>query len=322
MSLLAEDEVLHEPPDVPAWVENYLSQAYCPDAGIGFFLHLGGMSFDPRLWNELAVVYLPGDEFVVARSFGYGAEPGSGPRGPSLRYQCVEPYRQWRKSFRGAAQRVSGAAMRAGAVADGVHIALEFDLTYTALSPIFELGEMRDQNWASWHYEQHCAVGGFVRIDGETVELAGSGIRDHSTGIRDLSGLNNHIWCHAQFPSGRSMCLMYLSNADGTGRMNHAAMCVGDEVRLGRLVSAAPLLDTWAQAGSDYQLTFDFGEHETSLTAEILSVGALTICGPGELILGNATGSPGAHHVLSEAMTRFTWDAETGHGMSERTVKL
>ena len=28
------------------------------------------------------------------------------------------------------------------------------------------------------------------------------------------------------------------------------------------------------------------------------------------------------HHLLSEAMSRFTWDGEVGYGLSERTVKL
>lgn len=314
------DELLHEPPDVPTWVENYLSQAYCPQAGVGFFLHLGGMSYDPRLFEELAVVYLPDDEFVVARSFGYGSTPGAGPYGPGLRYECLEPYRRWRKTFRGPARRVSGDALRAGALTDGRHVPLEFELTYTSLAPVFELGDMHEQNWASWHYEQHCRVDGTLIVDGEPIELHGSGIRDHSTGTRDLTGLRNHIWCHAEFPSGRAFCLMYLSNGDGTGRMNHAALCKGNEVRYGRLISAAPLLDDWSQRGDDYEMVFDFEGEEVAMSAHILQVGALTLCGPGELAIGNATGDDGAHHLLSEAMTRFTCDGETGYGLSERSV--
>ena len=57
------DEVLHHVPDVPLWVENYLSQAYFPAERIGMFLHLGRVSFDQPAWDELALIYLPGDMF-------------------------------------------------------------------------------------------------------------------------------------------------------------------------------------------------------------------------------------------------------------------
>jgi hypothetical protein len=212
--------------------------------------------------------------------------------------------------------------LRAGAVGDGLHIPLEFELQYRAMGPVFELGEMREQNWASWHYEQHCAVDGSISYDGETVELHGSGIRDHSTGQRDLTGLQSHIWCHAEFPSGRAFCLMYLSNADGSGRMNHAALCSGLDVRYGTLVSAPPLIDDWSRRGEDYELVFEFDGERIAIGAEILQVGAFTLCGAGEVAIGNASGSDKAHHLLSEAQTRFTLDGEVGFGLSERSVKL
>jgi hypothetical protein len=59
-----------------------------------------------------------------------------------------------------------------------------------------------------------------------------------------------------------------------------------------------------------------------TVSAEIIQVGALPLCGPGELAVGNAAGDDGAHHLLSEAMTRFTCAGETGYGLTERTVLL
>jgi hypothetical protein len=319
--LAPEDEVLHPIEDVAMWVENYLSQAYCPETEIGFFMHLGEVSFDRRLWDELVITYLPGDEFLVVRAFGYGGHD-RGPAGPSLRYECVEPYRVWRKTFKGVARKVTGEQLRAGAIGDGLHVPMEFDLEYRAMGPVFELGEMREQNWASWHYEQHCAVDGSIIYGGTTVELHGSGIRDHSTGQRDLTGLQNHIWCHGEFADGRTFCLMYLSNADGTGRMNHAALCHGDQVRYGHLVANAPLIGDWSQRGTGYELELDFDGKPITIGAELLHVGALTLCGPGEVAVGNAAGSELAHHLLSEAQTRFTLDGEIGYGLTERSVKL
>jgi hypothetical protein len=315
------DEVLHELPDVELWVENYLSQAYFPAQQIGMFLHIGRLSFDQPAWDEMVLVYLPDDMFLAARGFCYGSETPQGPAGPSLTYQCIEPWRKWRKTFRGPARLVSGDELRSGGVTDGLHVKLSFELIYEASGPVFELGDMHEQNWASSHYEQHCAVTGTLSYGDVSVELAGTGLRDHSTGLRDLTGLHNHIWCHAEWPDGRAFCLMYLSNTDGTGRMNHAAVCTDGTVRYGRLVSAAPLLDSWDQRGDDYVLTLEVGDETIELTATIGQVGALALAGPGELVRGAARGE-GCHHLLSEAMTKFDWDGQVGYGLTERSVLM
>ena len=315
------DEVLHQVPDVPLWVENYLSQAYFPAERIGMFLHLGRVSFDQLAWDELALIYLPGDMFLAARGFGYGGETPRGPAGPSLTYQCIEPWRTWRKTFRGPARLVSGDELRSGGVADGLHVKLSFDLTYEAMCPPFELGAMHEQNWASSHYEQHCSVTGTLSYGDVSVEVAGTGLRDHSTGVRDLTGLHNHIWCHAEWTDGRAFCLMYLANSDGSGRMNHAVVCDEKGMRPGKLVSAAPLLDSWEQRGDDYTLTLEVEDERIELTATLGEVGALSIAGPGEIVRGAARGA-GCHHWLSEAMTRFSWAGAVGHGLSERSVPV
>jgi hypothetical protein len=318
------DEVLHPVPDVPLWVENYLSQAYFPEAKVGVFLHIGRTSFDVELWEEVVLVYLPDDMFLAARGFGYGGETPRGPSGPGLTYECVRPWHTWRKTFRGPARLISGEQLRAGAVADGLHVKASFDLTYEAMCPIFELGEMREQNWASGHYEQHCAVTGTLSYADVTIALDGSGIRDHSTGTRDLTGLKNHIWCHAEWPDGRAFCLMYIGNQDGTGRMNHVAFCDGAGVRYGHLVSDPPLLTSWEQRADDYTLVFDVEGQRIELVtalAEVGAVGAFSLAGPGEVVLG-ASNDTDCHHLLAEAMTRFGWDGAVGYGLTERSVQL
>jgi hypothetical protein len=315
------DEVLHAVPDIPLWVENYLSQAYFPGAGVGTYVHLGRMSFDADIWDELVLVYLPDDMFLAARGFGRGGETPRGPSGPGLTYECLEPWRRWRKAFRGPARLIPGEQLRAGAVCDGPHVPVSFDLTYEAMCPVFELGNMGEQNWASKHYEQHCTVTGVLTYAGMTIELQGSGIRDHSTGTRDLTGLENHIWCHAEWPDGRAFCLMYIGNQDGTGRMNHVAICDGSSVRYGHLISDPPLLTSWEQRADNYSMVFDIDGEAIELTAENAEIGAFTLAGPGEVVLG-ASREQGCHHLLSEAMTRFSWNGTVGYGLSERSVRV
>jgi hypothetical protein len=315
------DEVLHAVPDTPLWVENYLSQAYFPAAGVGMFLHMGRMSFDVDAWDELVLIYLPGDMFLTARGFGYGGETERGTSGPGLTYECLEPWRRWRKTFHGPARLISGEQLRAGAVTDGLHSKASFDLTYEAMCPVFELGDMTEQNWASKHYEQHCMVTGTLAYGGTQIALQGSGIRDHSTGTRDLTGLQNHIWCHAEWPDGRAFCLMYISNQDGTGRMNHVAFCDSSSVRYGRLVSEPPLLTSWTHRSDNYSLVFDVEGEMIELVAKTTEIGAFSLAGPGEMVLG-ASREDGCHHLLSEAMTQFSWSGTVGYGLTERSVRL
>src|SRR5271154_2233223 len=70
--LSAADDTPHEVGTEPGWSENYLTHAYDPDTGVGFFLHAGLASFDDRLWNDFFIAFLPGDRFLVANGFAAG----------------------------------------------------------------------------------------------------------------------------------------------------------------------------------------------------------------------------------------------------------
>ena len=319
--LKPSDEGTHALMEVPGWSENYLTQAYAPEAKIGFWFHLGRTPFDQQLWNEIFIAYLPGDQFLVSNGYSYGDSP-TGPIGNQLHYRCDKPFEQWTKSFRGAATLVTGEQLRKGAFAAGLHVAVDVELVCEGMGPVFDLGSHSDNDsWSKVHYEQHSRVRGYICYDGQRFELAGSGIRDHSWGPRDLTRLDCHNWVTAQFPSGRTLvvwCIKEFDKEVGT----IALMGDGQSVRKCRLVTAPPMLAEGGPADAPYSfvLAGDDGR-ETTVRANILQIGPMSIGGINELLMGSPP-MPTAHHRLLEAQTRFEWEGEIGYGLTDRGFPL
>jgi hypothetical protein len=66
--LTLADDMPHEVPDVPDWSENYLSFASFTSEGMSHWLHHGRTNWDPHLWQEIVVVYLPDDRYLVSKA--------------------------------------------------------------------------------------------------------------------------------------------------------------------------------------------------------------------------------------------------------------
>ena len=319
--LQAADEVTHKPRDVPLWSENYLSQVYAPEAEIGFWFHLGRSAFDVHLWNEIFIAYLPGDQYLVASSFSYG-ECEQGPLGNQLHYRCVEPFKKWTKSFRGAANLVNGEELRAGPYIPRRSEQVEVELVWEGLGPVFDLGHLSSNDtWSSAHYEQHGKVRGYITCGGKRTELSGSGIRDHSWGPRDLSRFNTHAWMSGQFQDGRTFEIFHIVDTQGR-QATHAILGDAHSVREAKMVSKVPLITDMNQVGNSYDivLTTESGER-AEIHADIIQAPPMVFAGASELLFGNHC-PPTSTHLLFEAQTRYMWDGQVGYGLTDRSINL
>jgi hypothetical protein len=319
--LEATDDLPHQPPaGIPGWVENYLIHAYFPDAEVGLWSHLGALPHDPGLWREVLVLALPGDRFAVAKGYTR-SRAGDGAAGPRLSYQCLRPFRRWRVRFDGVAQVVPAQRLREHPLTDGVQLPVALDFELDALGPAFDFGEhLSSQSWASTHYEQHFTAEGTLQVGAEQFALHGHGLRDHSTGTRHLRDMRNHCWIHGRFPSGRAFQIFHAVTMGG----NVMSCCVIDEPdgtrRRMRLANPAPLLDDEGPLGRGYQLRFEDDGEPVVIDGEPLTTATLSILEPWDMTIG-AYRHPGAIHRLFEGMTRFRCAGETGHGLTERTVR-
>lgn len=315
-----EDDLVHPIADVPLWSENYLSHANFPDAGIYFWLHQGRTVYDPEIWQEIFVAYLPGEQYLVSKA-NSPACTRQGPRPAGLIYECVKPFEEWNKRFHGAARLVSGDDLRAGALPDGRGIGVKMDLNWRALGPAFDM-DLSQQVWTTNHYEQHCNISGHLEYDGKRIELKGTGLRDHSWGPRDYSRLGRHIWAHAQWPDGRAFMIFHLVSPDGSHTLSHVSVDDGTGNVQAKLLNEAPLINHSMLEGSQgYRLSFELpnGSIVHIDAEEIFAMPIISCTGQAELVLG-ADRSADTSHWLCEGATRFNWGGTIAHGLTERLV--
>jgi hypothetical protein len=315
--LEVEDELPHPIGPGPLWSENYLSHAVFPETGCAHWLHQGRTAFDPRMWQDFFLFYLPGDRFLCSK--GEVVLPDThGPRGPNLAYRCDEPFARWTKTFHGLARLVDGDRLRAGALTDGLQIGVDMELVWTARGPAFDM-DMTGQSWGTTHYEQDCTVSGFLRYGDEQILLEGTGLRDHSWGPRDFAPIRNHCWIHGRWPDGRAFMIFHLVTMDGSV-LSHVTVDDGRGRMPGRIASEAPLITDPAAGGSDYTLVFETERGTVKIAAEVVQLGVVSMAGTSELVVG-ADPEPTSSHWLMEGTTRFTWDGDEGFGLTERTIR-
>ncbi|WP_280342002.1 DUF7065 domain-containing protein [Nocardia neocaledoniensis] len=306
---------------VELWSENYLSYVWSPANEVGVYMHFNRPPFNPRLWHDIFIVYLPNDRFLVAKGFTPEDEPGvRGPKGAGLDWTCDEPWVQWTKRFEGAVQHVTGDELRSGALRDGIHTSAKMELVYRQMGPVFGVGSLDEQDWATDHYEQHCTVTGWIEHEGTRYEVNGTGLRDHSWGPRDLSRMADHVWLHGQFPSGRTFMTIVVRNRSGSGHLMYHLVSDADGKLREAKMSEIPLISDNSQPLDPYTLQFELADGTVeTIKAEVLTGCPIALVGQSEMAYGIDTRAE-TSHTLWECLARFEWDGEIGYGLSERTV--
>ncbi len=319
IQLDAAEVPIAERPDTEGWSENYCNQAYSPGNRVGFWTHLSRLAGPEDLWRDVLIAYLPDDRFLVAKGYGNSAT-AEGPGSGMFSMRCEEPWRRWTMRFRGAVRDVTGAELRAGAVTDQHHHVASLDLSWEAMSPVWDLGaRMSGQTWARAHYEQACRVTGALLLGDERWEIDGTGIRDHSRGPRVFGTVREHWWLNGQFPSGRSFAvLQVLNHGDDVTPLSHGYVSDGKTLEQAEVVDVEVVAADahGAPLRTRLRLRAETGEHE--ITGRILQSMPFGMGSPNELVLGRAV-SAATPLTLRECQTEYTWDGETAYGLTERS---
>jgi hypothetical protein len=314
------DERPHTAGVAKNWSENYLTYVWSPATEIGIYFHLCRLPGDLALWDEIMFVALPGDRWLVAKSISPQRDV-NGVAVNAVEWICKVPFQSWIMRFRGAAQIVTTEQLAAGPVPDGYHIPVDLALTCEGISVAYDFGAAEmDQSWGTGHYEQNMRLTGSLRYGDETVEIDGTGLRDHSWGPRDYSQIGSTTWIHGQFPdSGRSFMAVRVSGLPPKPELNYAITCDRDGVAA---ATTDPLPVVTTVAGTETDLAFELTTADgtvTQITAEILRATRCSFQGPAQLILGTDPG-PLTNHDYVDAFVRLRWDGERGYGVLERTV--
>ncbi|TAM64428.1 hypothetical protein [Mycobacterium sp.] len=314
-----------DPAELPAaelsggWTENFCNQCFSPNSRAGLWFHLSRLAGPWPVWRDILIAYLPGGRFLIAKGFGEGAHE-RGPGAGMLSLTCHEAWTHWTMRFSGAVRDVRGDELRAGALRDQAHHLARIEMTWTAMAPVWDLGEeMKTQTWTQSHYEQACRTTGTITIGDERFDLTGTGIRDHSRGPRDFGTVHDHWWLSGQFPSGRSFAVLEVTGHSSDSHLLRRSY-ISDGSASIREVEVVTLESELGPHGPiSHRTVLRDGAVTQTITGQIRQTMPFGMGQPNELIFGH-TLKPPTTLRLWEAQTEFTWDGETGFGLTERSL--
>jgi hypothetical protein len=328
MNVLSNDELMHPVGDDPAWSESYYFNFVDPDSKLAIFTRMG---FRPGSgWADaLHVVYLPGKR--VAFTYGrrdigsdlsaYDGDLCAG----DLRLTCVKPHAQWRLEYDGPAQDIADAEIlleRRKQRPEGwfVPATLQMDLTFDCLTQPHYAAK-----GAHGHFEQSGRVKGQIKLQGESWDVQGYGVRDKSWGPRDWGGGNR-----SEAPAEKSAEVP--PTQEPTPFVNWFSMNFGADAALGgscfRDADGQMRGAGWLQRGGETVDLVDVVIESTYQEDSILHTGvflqASTSTGEKVEIEGRVLNvcptkiaMPGGATFVNEGLAEFIWNGQTGYGIAE-----
>jgi hypothetical protein len=319
---VAREHMFTEPPTTPGMREGVNMWVWDDRGEIGFpRFAVEAVTPDWGTHQVAATLAFP-DGRVLRHWVPEPAHPTTGPGGlPTifgagpLQFECIEPFRRHRASFKGWAVDTTFQALLK-AEPDGPRVDLEYEIECEmAVPPWISGGTSKEaQQLLSGsvegdytggdRFEQLFRAKGRVRLDGVERTFTGGGLRIRRQGVRKLEGFWGHVWQSALFPSGRGFgCCIYPPRADGKPTYNEGFIFTGDGALVAARVVEAPWLTRLQNRGEDVSLVLES------------KLGTIRIEGE------SALGAPISGFMIPfcQWIVRYRWDGEEAYGMMERS---
>jgi hypothetical protein len=307
------DEYTHEVGAEPNFNESMYFNFFDPDRRIGGFLRVGNRPNEGYA-EMTATVFLPDGrvlfDFQRPKITTNAAFDAGG-----TRFEVVEPTQRLRTSYYGSPVALGEPREMTDprrAFTTNPRVAVSIDLVHTAVGPIYgsahdeaEAEASHEEQFAKAHYEQHMRVVGSVDIDGERVEIAGHGLRDHSWGPRYWQAIDGYEWLTMNF-------------GDDLGAMVSVIRRPGKAPRIGGVVVRGEVIDPI----DDARIAIDYepdGLFHRALTVDATTRAGQRLTIEGRVLsfipLRNRRGERTTH--VGEGMTEWRLGERTGFGLSE-----
>jgi hypothetical protein len=185
------------------------------------------------------------------------------------------------------------------------HSKITLDLVHEGVGPIY--GHVADENsandFARAHYEQHMRVTGTLQIDdGETLQINGHGLRDHSWGPRYWQSIADYRWITGNFGDDLGMVISVVG--ERVGGVFHR----GPDQLL-RITDVS--IDTEYEGNTNYHRTL-----KANVTLENGDTHVVEGTVKGFIPLRNRRAGQFTH--IGEGMTEYVLDGDrVGYGLSE-----
>jgi hypothetical protein len=314
-NLSPEDDFTHPLGPEPNFNESMYFNFFDRARSLGGFVRLGNRANEGHA--ELTVcLYLPDGRVLFTFQRPAIANNDAFDAG-GMRFEVLEPGQTLRTTYQGKLLELKDPRAMADpgrAFRESPQRPVSLDLVHDAVGPLYgsaghadEKDEPADQQFAKAHYEQHMHVTGRLEIDGETLEVDGYGLRDHSWGPRYWQAIHSYEWLTLNFgPDLGAMVSVIQRDAQGKSVRRGGVLVRGDEIE--------PIVD--AQIAADFD---EIGLYHKAVRARVTTA-------KGEVldIEGDVTGfiplrnrREGRVTHIGEGMTRWRIGDRVGYGLSE-----
>ena len=312
-NLVPEDDYTHELGPESNFNESMYFNFFDPKKAMGGFVRLGNRANEGRA--EMTVCLYMADGRVLFSFKRAPIDHNDAFDAGGLRFEVIEPTERLRTVYEGSVLELADPSSMADprkAFSESPKKRVRLDLEHRAAGPMYgkagdpdEKGLDAENQFAKAHYEQHMAVSGTIEIDGETIQIDGHGLRDHSWGPRHWQAIQSYEWLTMNF--GADM-----------GAMVSIVRRDAEHVRVGGVIVRGDQIEGIKHA----EITADFAEN--GLYHQRVHVAVETHKGEQLKIEGEVRGfiplrnrREGMVTHIGEGMTEWRIGDQVGYGLSE-----
>jgi hypothetical protein len=307
----AQDDYTHPLGPEENFNESMYYNFFDPTAGAGGFVRVGNRANEGYAEVTLCL-YLPSGE-VAFNYLRPRIEHNDAMDAAGMRFVVEEPLLRHRSTFDGEAVVLKDATQMADpskAFRENPKAKVKLDIEHEAMGPVYgtagtNRSEEPGKEFAKAHYEQHMRTRGWIDINGERIEIDGTGLRDHSWGPRYWQAIQSYRWLTCAFGPDFSMTVSEVTPADGVRNQN-GIVIRGEKVQ--RITSVD--IDSEFQPETPFhkRMTARVGTHDGD---QLVLEGTVKSFIP----LRNRRAGMITH--IGEGMTEYRCDGQVCYGISE-----
>lgn len=314
------DELMHRPSAEPHFNESVYCNGFDGVTGVGGWMRLGNRVNEG--YAELSVcLYLP-DGRIVCQFQRPKIQSNERFDAGGLRYSVATPPGDIRMSYSGELlvvrdpellrhpEKLFTSAERSSGT---VELELQGDSPIHGGVPTSdEIEPMYGRNFSLGHFNQHTRVTGEITCGNDKFKLDGFGWRDHSWGPRLWQNIYYYRLFLANLGHGRGFMLLKITDTSGRTRRLGVLLVDGKYEE----VVEFDLFTEWTdrQDPSVVRLAVKTQNRTAIIVGEVLNVAPLRNRRKidGETVVSR----------IAEAHTKFSWDGQTGFGMTEYIERI
>ena len=281
-------------------------------ASAGGFLRIGNRANEGAA--EVTVcLYLPGGE-VLFNYLRPQIENNDAMDAGGMRFEVLEPLVRHRTTYDGGAVYLTDPTQMADpsqAFRQNPHKHVKVDLVHQAVGPVYgavraaQPDEDAEQSFGRAHYEQHMRATGTIDVDGETIAIDGTGLRDHSWGPRYWQALHSYRWLTCAFGDDLGIMVSEITRKPGE-RTQIGVVVRGETLERIRAVD----IDSEFAPGTPYHRAM-------TATLELESGEKLTLRGQVKSFIPLRNRRAGMVTHIGEGMTEYRLGDRVAFGISE-----